>query len=91
MKLWLALGVAVGMSLAWAQPERPIRVNKKEKKEPVTQALEALPEGSRVISVVRNGKAEPPEATLTLEPGDSVLAILAPGKEEELRRVLVRP
>jgi trk system potassium uptake protein TrkA len=50
----------------------------------------ALPEGSRVISVVRDGKAEPPDASLTLEPGDSVLAILAPGKEEELRRVLVR-
>jgi trk system potassium uptake protein len=50
----------------------------------------ALPEGSRVISVVRDGKAEPPDASLTFEPGDSVLAILAPGKEEELRRVLVR-
>ena len=50
----------------------------------------ALPEGARVISVVRDGKAEPPNASLTLEPGDSVLAILAPGKEEELRRVLVR-
>ena len=50
----------------------------------------ALPEGSRVISVVRDGKAEPPVASFKLEPGDSVLAILAPGKEDELRRVLVR-
>ena len=50
----------------------------------------ALPAGSRVISVVRDGKAEPPDASLTLEPGDSVLAILEPGKEDELRRVLVR-
>jgi trk system potassium uptake protein TrkA len=50
----------------------------------------ALPEGSRVISVVRNGKAEPPDDTLQLEPGDSVLAILEPGKEDELRRVLAR-
>src|SRR6476661_4054116 len=49
-----------------------------------------LPEGARLIPVVRDGKAEPPDASLTLEPGDSVLAILAPGKEEELRRVLVR-
>jgi trk system potassium uptake protein TrkA len=50
----------------------------------------ALPEGSRVISVVRGGKAETPDAEMQLEPGDSVLAILEPGKEDELRRVLVR-
>ena len=50
----------------------------------------ALPEGSRVISVVRDGKAELPDETLRLESGDSVLAILPPGKEEELNRVLVR-
>ena len=50
----------------------------------------AFPEGSRVISVVRNGKAELPEETLRLESGDSVLAILPPGKEDELNRVLVR-
>ena len=50
----------------------------------------ALPTGSRLISVVRDGKAEIPEDTTQLEPGDSVLAILEPGKEDELRRVLVR-
>ena len=50
----------------------------------------ALPLGSRVISVVRNGKAEIPDDTMQLEPGDSVLAILEPGKEDELRRVLVK-
>jgi trk system potassium uptake protein len=50
----------------------------------------ALPAGSRVISVVRDGKAEIPDASLKLESGDSVLAILEPGKEDELRRVLVR-
>ena len=50
----------------------------------------ALPEGSRVISVVRDGKAEVPTPSLRLECGDSVLAILEPGKEDELRRVLVR-
>ena len=48
-----------------------------------------LPEGSRLISVVRNGKAEIPDEQTQLEPGDSVLAILEPGKEDELRRVLV--
>jgi len=50
----------------------------------------ALPEGSRVISVVRDGKAEIPDDQTQLEPGDSVLAILEPGKEDELRRLLVK-
>ena len=50
----------------------------------------ALPSGSRVISVVRDGKAEVPDESLRLESGDSVLAILETGKEDELRRVLVR-
>ena len=49
-----------------------------------------FPQGSRVISVFRNGKAEEPDGAMLLEPGDSVLAILEPGKEDELRRVLVR-
>jgi trk/ktr system potassium uptake protein len=49
-----------------------------------------LPEGSRLISVVRDGKAEVPSDTMELEEGDSVLAILQPGKEDELRKVLVR-
>jgi len=50
----------------------------------------ALPQGSRLISVVRDGKAEVPDESLRLESGDSLLAILEPGKEDELRRVLVR-
>jgi trk system potassium uptake protein TrkA len=50
----------------------------------------ALPVGSRLIAIVRNGEAEIPEETMQLEPGDSVLAILEPGKEDELRRVLVK-
>src|SRR4051794_922276 len=49
-----------------------------------------LPAGSRLISVVRDGKAEVPDDAMELEAGDSVLAILEPGKEDELRRVLVR-
>jgi trk system potassium uptake protein len=49
-----------------------------------------LPEGSRLISVVRHGKAEIPDDSMELEPGDSVLAILEPGKEDELRRLLVK-
>ena len=50
----------------------------------------ALPEGSKLILVVRDGKAEVPDDTMQLEEGDSVLAILEPGKEDEFRRVLVR-
>ena len=49
-----------------------------------------LPEGSRLISIVRNGKAEIPEESTQLEAGDSVLAILEPGKEDELRRILIK-
>ncbi|HWE81744.1 MAG TPA: TrkA family potassium uptake protein [Gaiellaceae bacterium] len=50
----------------------------------------ALPEGSRVISIVRNGKAESPDGSTKLAPGDSVLAILESGTEDELRKILVR-
>jgi trk system potassium uptake protein TrkA len=49
-----------------------------------------LPDGSRLISVMRNGVAEIAVGQTQLEPGDQVLAILQPGKEDELRRVLLR-
>ncbi len=49
-----------------------------------------LPEGARLISIVRDGKPSLPEDSMELVAGDSVLAILQPGKEDELRRVLVR-
>jgi trk system potassium uptake protein TrkA len=49
----------------------------------------SLPEGSRLISVMRDGKAEIAVGATTLEAGDQVLAILEPGKEDELRRVLL--
>jgi trk system potassium uptake protein TrkA len=50
----------------------------------------ALPHGSKLILVVRDGKAEVPDDSMRLQEGDSVLAILEPGKEDEFRRVLVR-
>lgn len=50
----------------------------------------SLPEGSRLISVMRNGRAEIAVGATVLEAGDQVLAILEPGKEDELRRVLLR-
>src|SRR4051812_1142400 len=49
-----------------------------------------LPEGARLISVMRDGKAEIAVGSTTLEAGDQVLAILEPGKEDELRRVLLK-
>jgi Trk K+ transport system NAD-binding subunit len=49
-----------------------------------------LPEGARIISVVRDGTAEIPDEQTQLQVGDQVLAILEPGKEDELRRVLLR-
>ena len=49
-----------------------------------------LPEGARLISVMREGKAEIAVGSTTLEAGDQVLAILEPGKEDELRRVLLK-
>jgi trk system potassium uptake protein TrkA len=49
-----------------------------------------LPEGARVISVVRKGTAEIPDEQTQLQVGDQVLAILQPGKEDELRRILLK-
>ncbi|MFL5910306.1 MAG: potassium channel family protein [Gaiellaceae bacterium] len=53
------------------------------------EALE-LPAGARLISVMRAGHAEIAVGATQLEAGDQVLAILEPGKEDELRRVLLR-
>jgi trk system potassium uptake protein TrkA len=50
----------------------------------------SLPEGARLISVMRDGKAEIAVGATRLAPGDQVLAILEPGKEDELRRVLLK-
>jgi Trk K+ transport system NAD-binding subunit len=39
---------------------------------------------------MRNGKAEIAVGSTELQPGDQVLAILEPGKEDELKRVLLK-
>ena len=49
-----------------------------------------LPEGARLISVMREGAAEIADGETELRAGDQVLAILEPGKEDELRRVLLK-
>jgi trk/ktr system potassium uptake protein len=49
-----------------------------------------MPAGARLIYVIREGRAEIPDAETELLAGDQVLAILEPGKEDELRRVLLK-
>jgi trk system potassium uptake protein TrkA len=44
-----------------------------------------MPEGSLLISVLRSGKGFVPTADTVLEEGDEVLAVLDPGKEDELK------
>jgi trk system potassium uptake protein len=49
-----------------------------------------LPSGSRLITVMRDGQAHMAEGETELRAGDQVLAVLEPGKEDELRKVLLR-
>jgi trk system potassium uptake protein TrkA len=50
-----------------------------------------LPDGARLISVLRGGgEAEIAVGSTVLQAGDQVLAILQPGKEQELRKVLLK-
>ena len=48
-----------------------------------------LPESTRLISVMREGRAEIAVGSTELRPGDQVLAILEPGRETELKGVLL--
>ncbi len=48
-----------------------------------------LPEGARVISVMRDGRAEIAVGATEVNAGDQVLVLLRPGKEDDLRRVLL--
>jgi trk system potassium uptake protein len=49
-----------------------------------------LPSGSRLITVMRGGRAQMADGGTQLEAGDQVLAVLEPGKEDELRSVLLK-
>jgi trk system potassium uptake protein TrkA len=50
-----------------------------------TRAVDvALPEGSLIISVLREGKGFVPKADTVIEPGDQVLLVLDPGLEESI-------
>ncbi len=48
-----------------------------------------LPEGSRLVSVMRDGVAEIAVGETVLRPGDQVIGILKPGLEDAFRRALV--
>jgi trk system potassium uptake protein len=49
-----------------------------------------LPAGSRLITVMREGRAQMADGSTELRAGDQVLAVLEPGKEAELRDVLLK-
>ena len=48
-----------------------------------------LPTGSRLISLVRDGKAELVDDGTVLNAGDQVIAILEPGREDEVRQIIL--
>ena len=47
-----------------------------------------LPEGASVVAVLRGGNAEPATPGLRLVAGDQMLAIVKPGRTDELRKAL---
>jgi trk/ktr system potassium uptake protein len=47
-----------------------------------------MPEGSLLISVLREGRGFVPGPDTVLEPGDEILAVLDPGSEEDLKHFL---
>jgi trk system potassium uptake protein TrkA len=49
----------------------------------------SLPEGSRLVALMRGGTAEIAEGETVVRPGDQVVAILKPGLEDRLRKALV--
>jgi trk system potassium uptake protein TrkA len=49
-----------------------------------------MPAGARLITIMREGKAQMGDGTTQLKAGDQVLAVLEPGKEEELRKVFLK-
>jgi trk system potassium uptake protein TrkA len=49
-----------------------------------------LPSGSRLITVMREGQSHMADGETELKAGDQVLAVLEPGNEDELRRVLLK-
>jgi trk system potassium uptake protein len=75
-------------------PEERLEINELEVAEgaPVAGRRVAqlmLPEGSLVISVLRDGNGFVPKADTVVEAGDEVLVVLDPGLEEDITRQFV--
>jgi len=49
----------------------------------------SLPDGARLVSVMRNGVGEIARDDTVIRPGDQVVAILKPGVEDRVRRAVV--
>jgi trk/ktr system potassium uptake protein len=49
-----------------------------------------LPSGARLITIMREGQSQMADGKTQLRAGDQVLAVLEPGNEDELRRVLLK-
>lgn len=50
----------------------------------------SLPSGVLLISILRDGQASIPTGSTVLRAGDQILAILEPGREEELSRMFLK-
>jgi trk system potassium uptake protein TrkA len=50
-----------------------------------------LPEGSLIISVLRNGRGFVPKADTVIEADDEVLLVLDPGMEDRITAQFTRP
>jgi trk system potassium uptake protein TrkA len=48
-----------------------------------------LPKGSLLISILRDKQARVPDGSTVLQPGDQIVAIVEPGREDELARQLL--
>ena len=49
-----------------------------------------LPNGARLITIMREGQSQMADGKMQLKAGDQVLAVLEPGKEDELRQALLK-
>ena len=49
----------------------------------------SLPEGAKLVSLMRNGVGEIVRDETVIRPGDQIVAILKPGVEDRLRRAVV--
>lgn len=70
-----------------------IEIDLDEASPAVGRALKELemPPGASVMSILREGQALVPQADTRLEVGDTVIALVEAGRQQEMRRVFVSP